>query len=41
MLQSNQKFPTVGGNDKDIKKNKDESYTIYFGPKAPKGFQNN
>ena len=41
MLQSNQKYPTVGGNDKNLKKNKDGSYTIYFGPKAPKGFKNN
>ena len=41
MLQSNQKYPTIGGNDEDIKMNKDGSYTVYFGPKAPKGFENN
>jgi len=41
MLQSNQKFPSVGGNDKGIKKNKDGSFTIFFGPKAPKGYENN
>ena len=41
MLQSNQKFPTVGGNTEGLKQNSDGSYTIYFGPKAPKGFENN
>ena len=41
MLQTNQKYPTVGGNDENIKMNQDGSYTIYFGPKAPKGFENN
>jgi hypothetical protein len=40
-LQSNQKYPTVGGNTEGLKKNKDGSYTIYFGPKAPKGYENN
>ena len=41
MLQTNQKFPTVGGNTKDLKKNKDGSFTIYYGPKAPEGYENN
>ena len=41
MPQSDQQFPTVGSNDEDIKMNKDGSYTIYFGPKAPRGFENN
>lgn len=41
MLQNNQKYPTVGGNTKGLKKNKDDSFTIYFGPKAPKGYENN
>jgi len=41
MLQSNQKFPTVGGNTEGLKKNDDGSYTVYFGPKAPKGYENN
>jgi hypothetical protein len=41
MLQTNQEFPSVGGNDEDIKKNADGSYTIYFGPEAPSGFENN
>ena len=41
MLQSNQKFPTVGGNTEGLKKNDDGSYTVYFGPEAPKGYENN
>ena len=41
MLQTNQKFPTVGGNTKDLKKNKDGSFSIYYGPKAPEGYENN
>ncbi|MHC5139507.1 MAG: DUF1214 domain-containing protein, partial [Planctomycetota bacterium] len=41
MLQSNQKYPTVGGQTEGLKKNADGSFTIYFGPKAPKGFENN
>ena len=41
MLQSNQKYPSVGGNTEGLKKNKDGSFTVYFGPKAPKGYENN
>jgi hypothetical protein len=41
MLQSNQEFPTVGGNTEGLRKNKDGSFTVYFGPKAPKGYENN
>ena len=41
MLQTTQKFPTVGSQTEGIKKNEDGSYNIYFGPKAPKGFENN
>jgi hypothetical protein len=41
MLQSNQKYPTVGGNTEGLKKNSDGSFTIYFAPKAPKGYENN
>ena len=40
-LQTGQKFPTVGSQTEDIKKNADGSYDIYFGPKAPQGFENN
>ena len=41
MLQSSQTFPAVGSNDENIKKTRVGSYTIYFGPKAPRGFENN
>lgn len=40
-LQTSQPYPTVGSQTKGIKKNKDGSYTIYFSPKAPKGYENN
>jgi len=41
MLQTDQDFPTTGSNTEGVKKNDDGSFTIYFGPKAPQGFQNN
>ena len=41
MLQTSQPFPSVGGNTEGLKKNRDGSFTIYFGPKAPKGYENN
>ncbi len=41
MLQSNQQYPTVGSNDENLRKNRDGSYTIYLGPEAPRGFENN
>ena len=41
MLQNNQKYPTVGGNTQGLRKNKDGSFTVYFGPKAPKGYESN
>ena len=40
-LQTSQEFPTVGSQTKGIKKNKDGSCDIYFGPKAPEGYENN
>ncbi len=40
-LQTSQAFPSVGSQTDGIKKNEDGSYTIYFGPEAPKGFENN
>lgn len=40
-LQTGQKFPTVGSQTDGIKKNDDGSFDIYFGPKAPEGFENN
>jgi hypothetical protein len=41
MLQTGQKFPTVGSQTKGIEKNADGSYDIYFAPKAPAGKENN
>ena len=41
MLQNSQKFPSVDSNSKGLKNNKDGSLDIYFGPKAPKGYENN
>jgi len=40
MLQTDQRFPAVDslGN---VKPNADGSYDVYFGPKAPKGMENN
>lgn len=40
-LQTSQPFPTVGSQTKGIKKNADGSCDVYFGPKAPKGYENN
>lgn len=40
-LQTDQQFPTLGSQDKGIKKNADGSYDIYFAPKAPKGQESN
>ncbi len=41
MLQNNQKSPSVDSIMEGVKKNSDGSFTIYFGPKAPKGYENN
>lgn len=38
---SNQPLPSVGSQTEGIKANSDGSYDIYFGPKAPEGFENN
>jgi len=40
-LQTDQPYPTVGSQDKGFKQNADGSYDVYFGPKAPKGFEKN
>ena len=40
-LQTGQLFPTVGSQTKGFKKNKDGSYDLYFGPKAPNGQESN
>ena len=34
-------FPTTGSNTEGVKKNDDGSFTVYFGPEAPKGFEKN
>jgi hypothetical protein len=41
MLQTDQRFPTVGSKTKGIEKNADGSFDIYFSPKAPAGKENN
>jgi len=41
MLQTDQPYPTVGSQDEGFKQNKDGSFDVYFGPKAPKGFEKN
>lgn len=41
MLQTDQQFPGIDMNKKDLVKNADGSYDIYFGFKAPKGKQAN
>jgi hypothetical protein len=40
-LQTSQLFPTIGSQTEGLKKNADGSYDIYFGPKPPKGLENN
>lgn len=41
MVQTDQKAPSVSSQDKGIKVNADGSVDVYFGPKAPAGFENN
>jgi hypothetical protein len=41
MLQTDQPKPTVGSQTKGFKTNADGSMDVYFGPKAPEGFENN
>ena len=41
MLQTDQQFPSVSSQKKGIKINSDGSVDVYFGPKAPAGFENN
>jgi hypothetical protein len=41
LLQTSQKFPTVGSQTKGIKKNADGSYDLYFSAKAPQGQEDN
>lgn len=41
MLQTDQQGPSVSSQDKGVKSNADGSTDVYFGPKAPAGFENN
>jgi hypothetical protein len=41
MLQTDQRFPGLDNYRKGLKQNQDGSYDIYFGPKPPKGMENN
>ena len=41
MLQTDQQFPSVSSQDKGIKANADGSVDVYFGLKAPAGFEKN
>jgi hypothetical protein len=41
MLETNQKSAGLDSNNPSVKPNKDGSYTIWFGPKAPKGHEGN
>ena len=41
MLQTDQRFPAVSGQTKGLITNPDGSVDVYFGPKAPKGKENN
>jgi hypothetical protein len=40
-LQTSQPFPSVGSQTDGIKANADGSFDLYFGPKAPEGFEGN
>lgn len=41
MIQTDHQFPSVGSQTKDLKVNSDSSVDVYFGPKAPAGWENN
>lgn len=41
MIQTDQKAPSVSSQEKDLKKNSDGSVDVFFGPKAPAGYENN
>ena len=41
LLETDQKTAGVDNNDKNVKANADGSYTVWFGPKAPKGHEGN
>jgi hypothetical protein len=41
MLQTDQQFPSIGSQKKDIVINEDSSVDVWFGPKPPKGHESN
>jgi len=41
MLQTDRQFPSVGSLTKGLRINDDKSVDVYFGPKAPAGWENN
>jgi hypothetical protein len=41
MLQTDERFPSIGSNDKDIVINPDSSVDVWFGPTAPEGHEKN
>lgn len=41
MLQTDQKFPTIGSQSKGFQQNADGSFDVYFGPTAPEGKDGN
>ena len=41
MLETDQKEAGLDSNSPTIKQNDDKSYTVLFGPKAPKGHEDN
>ncbi len=41
MIQTDQQFPSVSSQNKDVLINKDGSVDVWFGPKAPAGMENN
>ncbi len=41
MVQTNQQFPSVSSQNKNVQKNGDGSVDLYFGPKAPQGKEAN
>ncbi|MCH5375168.1 MAG: DUF1254 domain-containing protein [Planctomycetes bacterium] len=41
MLQTDQRFPSVSSQNKDVKVNDEGSVDVYFGPRAPEGMENN
>jgi hypothetical protein len=41
LLQTDQKFPTVGSQTEGFKQNEDGSFDVFFSPNPTVGFENN